>query len=58
MKKYQHYEQIIFEYDSEEEKEKHSKEMKEQGYEDTGRKWFSKSFTEGFLCGGYVKYHK
>ena len=57
MKKYQHYEKVIFEYDSEEEKEKHSKEMIKQGYEDIGNRWFFKSFTEKFLCGEYVKYH-
>jgi hypothetical protein len=61
MEKHRHYEEITYLYDTEEEKESHSQEMKMNGYEDTGKhsmrlnSMFSEP--EYSLCGVYYKYH-
>lgn len=62
MEKHHHYEEITYLYDSEEEKEKHSKEMREQGYEDSGKyAMMLNSLMDKEpahrLCGVYFKYH-
>ena len=62
MKKYQHYERIIYLYDTEEEKYSHSKEMQKQGYIDTERYGMTirnpeNGEYESKICGLYEKFH-
>lgn len=62
MQKYKHYEEIIYLYDTEGEKEQHSQEMKLDGYEDTGKHSMRmnnimSNEPKYRLCGVYIKYH-
>lgn len=62
MEKRSHYEEIQYFYDSEEEKLNHSKEMTEQGFEDSGRyamqvNSLMSNEPEHRLCGIYFMYH-